>query len=81
MSGSADGREEATSKDSLAQKVFTEMSGADPLFDELRSLLLQGRRSEAIKLICKQDQRFGDSEAQELVSLVMNTLRDTAIEP
>lgn len=69
------------SSKSLAQQVFIDMKHDDPVFLELKSLLLHGRRSEAINLICRHDERFQDKQAQELASLIMNTLRDTIIDP
>ncbi len=67
-------------RDSLAQAVFTDLTADNPNFKELRNLLLHGRKSEAISLICQNDNRFDSEEAQRLVNLVMNTLRDTVIE-
>lgn len=72
--------EGAAGKGSLARAVFTDMAGEDPAFKELRNLLMHGRRSEAINLICNNDKRFDNHEAQELVRLIMNTLRDTMID-
>ena len=66
---------------SLAKRVFIELKHDDPLFKQLKELLLHGRRAEAINLIQQQDSRFKGDEAQELVKLVMNTLRDTSIDP
>jgi len=65
---------------SLAQVVFTEMKHDDPIFMELKKLLLNGRRSEAINLVCEHDSRFQDSQAKELIGLIMHTLRDTIID-
>ncbi len=76
--GSGKGPEE---EKSLARQVFIELRHDDPLFKQLKELLLHGRRAEAIGLIQKQDSRFKGEEAQELVKLVMNTLRDTNIDP
>ena len=70
----------AMSDASLAHTVFALMEYDDPLFLKLKGLLSTGRRSEAMKLICDYDQRFAVPQAQELVLLVMNTLRDTIID-
>ena len=81
MAGAGGAGEESVRKDSLAHTVFTDMTNDDPLFKELRNLLLHGRRSEAVSLICQNDKRFDSNEAQELMKLIMNTLRDTMIDP
>ena len=52
----------------------------DPMFLFLLELLLTGRRTEAVKLICDQDNRFEAPQARELVLLIMSTLRDTMID-
>ena len=81
MSESASGSNEAAQAQSLAQTVFSSMSHEDPVFLELKSLLMHGRRSEALSLIHRYDNRLQDPQAQELVSLIMNTLSDTMIDP
>lgn len=80
MSGS-NSRNDPRSSDSLAKAVFSDMKPDDPIFLRLKGLLLHGRRSEAINLILEHDGRFQDTQAQELVRLIMNTLRDTVIDP
>lgn len=67
--------------ESLAQSYFSGLDHDDPTFLKLKSLLLNGRRAEAMKLIRDNDSRFEDPHAQELVSLIMSTLRDTIIDP
>ncbi len=76
--GAGEGAEETKS---LASMVFADMRPDDPVFKQLKELLLHGRRAEAISFIQKQDDRFQGEQAQELIKLVMNTLRDTTIEP
>lgn len=75
------GKKDACGDESLAKSVFSELRNDDPLFVKLKDLLLHGRRAEAVNLICTNDTRFGGTEAQELVSLIMGTLRDTMIDP
>lgn len=65
---------------SLARSVFRSMNHEDPVFKEIKTLLINGRRAEAIKLICNQDQRFGDGEARDLMKMIMGTLTDTKID-
>ncbi len=79
MSESASGSNEAAQ--SLVQTVFSSMSHEDPVFIELKTLLMHGRRSEALSLIRRYDNRLQDPQAQELVGLIMNTLSDTMIDP
>lgn len=78
--GNASDNSSNTSNKSLAQVVFTEMKHDDPVFLELKRLLLNGRRSEAINLVCKHDSRFQDSQAKEFIGLIMHTLRDTIVD-
>lgn len=66
---------------SLANSVFESMKHDDPVFREIKTLLLSGRRAEAISLIRKHDTRLDDPDAKELLKMIMNTLTDTVINP
>lgn len=66
---------------SLASTVFRGMKHDDPVFREIKTLLQNGRRAEAINLIRQYDNRFDDPEAKELMKMIMNTLSDTMIDP
>lgn len=67
-------------RSSDVQKAFAEMTHDDPLFMELKQLLLHGKRAEAIKLV-QSNLKFETPEAQELTQMIMGTLRDTMIDP
>lgn len=65
---------------SLARSVFSNMKNDDPVYQEIKTLLMNGRRAEAISLICRHDKRFSDVEARDLMTMIMSTLTDTKID-
>lgn len=72
---------DATNSDEThAQSAFSGLKHDDPLFVQIKELLLLGKRSEAIKLIQTKLQ-LDTPEAQELSKMIMGTLQDTTIEP
>ena len=65
---------------SLARTVFRSFKNDDPIYQEIKTLLINGRRAEAISLICRHDQRFADGDARDLMKMIMSTLTDTKID-
>jgi hypothetical protein len=76
----ASGEQSGNNQESQAVAAFSGMNHDDPLFLELKQLLLLGKRSEAIRLI-QSKMSLDTPEAQELTKLIMGTLQDTMIDP
>lgn len=71
---------ERSEKPNQVEMAFADLKHDDALFLKLKQLLMYGKRAEAIKLI-QTSMNFETPEAQELTSLIMNTLSDTQIDP
>ncbi len=65
---------------SFVSEYFAQIDSVDPVFLKLKHLLLSGRRTEAIKLICSNDTRFQEPDAQSLIELILGTISETNVE-
>lgn len=65
---------------SFVSEYFAQINAVDPIFLKLKHLLLSGRRAEAIKLICSNDSRFQEADAQSLIELILGTLNETNVD-